>query len=819
MADKIQIRGYEFTEKQTSSDVLSRRETALIYEDGWGEFVGAIVGDGIKTVAQLRIVNSDNVQLEDWPTNDTLLLNQSKHFREEVISTPATVSFDNTDAINQGTFVSKFDIQSGGTLTFNSSFAKATDGETAMDVISTVGKYMVFGFYDEDSGKVILSIPKLTSTALPTLSTPTSLASTGQTASSLDFSATFDANTVDRVWELYSDVGLTTLVESITNQTDTVAFSSGLTASTTYYCRCKSQATGYNESAYSSTVTQATAAGATAPGAPTGLAATAGALGIIDLAWTAPASDGGSAITGYLIERESPTGNGFSTLVANTGNTNVTYQDSSLSNSTEYNYRVSAINAIGTGSASNEDDATTISAATAPGAPTGLTGTTASSTQIDLAWTAPASDGGSAITGYLIERESPTGNGFSTLVADTGNTNVTYNDTGLTASTEYNYRVSAINAVGTGIASNEDADTTSAGSDVTPPALASGDPVKILDNFPMRIRVFCDEVLSHTNTPATSDFTINNQPAGHTISSISQGSGDDFFDIILNRVYESSDTTLTLDYVLNGTASNRIKDLAGNDLAAFSGQAIVNEIGDDLGSLTGLLAEWDANHAVDSSVHGTLAVAAVVPYLINKKNPGTLDLECNTTNDRPTLQGTFGDLVLDYDGTDFMSTTTVFKQNWTEFHIFILVNIDTFLSGNCLINIGDTNTGIMLFAPANDGNVILRYGGSGTDQTEDIDNISEFVTGSDMLIEYKGDSSGVTLIVDGTEVMNNGGSSIGTVNLGSTMTGLFGARHSDSTLTSFNGSEGGIKYGAVFENVQSGADLTTIRNFLNAKKS
>ena len=36
----------------------------------------------------------------------------------------------------------------------------------------------------------------------------------------------------------------------------------------------------------------------TAPGAPTGLAATANGPSQIDLAWTAPASTGGSAITG-----------------------------------------------------------------------------------------------------------------------------------------------------------------------------------------------------------------------------------------------------------------------------------------------------------------------------------------------------------------------------------------------------------------------------------------------------------------------------------------------------------------------------------------
>jgi len=75
-------------------------------------------------------------------------------------------------------------------------------------------------------------------------------------------------------------------------------------------------------------------------------------------------------------------------------------------------------------------------------------------TEIDLTWLVPASDGGSAITGYRIERESPTGNGFALIVADTGDTNLSYSDTTLTSGVQYNYRVSAINGVGTGSFSN-----------------------------------------------------------------------------------------------------------------------------------------------------------------------------------------------------------------------------------------------------------------------------------------------------------------------------------------------------------------------------
>ena len=95
-----------------------------------------------------------------------------------------------------------------------------------------------------------------------------------------------------------------------------------------------------------------------------------------------------------------------------------------------------------------------------PSAPTNLTAAATYASEIDLSWNAPASNGGSDITGYRIE-VSTDDNAWTDLVADTESTDTYYEHTGLTASTTRYYRVSAINAIGTGTASAAASATTS----------------------------------------------------------------------------------------------------------------------------------------------------------------------------------------------------------------------------------------------------------------------------------------------------------------------------------------------------------------------
>ena len=187
---------------------------------------------------------------------------------------------------------------------------------------------------------------------------------------------------------------------------------------------------------------------ASAPGAPISLAATSNADSQVPLAWNAPASNGGSAITNYLVEYSANGGGTWSTF-AHSASTATSITVTGLTNGTTYTFRVSAINAIGTSTASSTATATPVGA---PGAPTNLSATPASG-QAALTWTAPSNNGGSAITDYVIEYSSSGGTSWSTF-SHTASTATSITVTGLTNGTVYTFRVSARNASGTGATSS-----------------------------------------------------------------------------------------------------------------------------------------------------------------------------------------------------------------------------------------------------------------------------------------------------------------------------------------------------------------------------
>ena len=198
--------------------------------------------------------------------------------------------------------------------------------------------------------------------------------------------------------------------------------------------------------------------------APTALMAEPG-VASVDLSWTAPSFDGGSAITKHQFCRKTSAaatcGDTDWEDIANSaagGANDVSFTVSSgLTNGTQYFFRVRAVNAVGPGPASSPASATPPDPPDPPDPPTNLQ-VYPGSEEVTLGWT-KGHDGGGAIAKHQYQ-EKVGGSTFGSWmdIPDSGargaNTR-SFTRAGLTNGTEYTYQVRAVNASGNSGASNE----------------------------------------------------------------------------------------------------------------------------------------------------------------------------------------------------------------------------------------------------------------------------------------------------------------------------------------------------------------------------
>jgi hypothetical protein len=184
-----------------------------------------------------------------------------------------------------------------------------------------------------------------------------------------------------------------------------------------------------------------------APAAPSVAAATAQ----VTVTWSAPA-DGGSAITGYTVQLSTNAGGLWSDAVGacapatTESSTALTCVASPLTGGTDYVFRVRAINATGAGAYSPASVTATPPAISPPSAPTAV-GAVAGNQSALVSWTAPADDGGSAITAYTAT-SAPGG-----LNCSTGGAGTNCEISGLSNDVGYTFTVVATNVAGDGLAS------------------------------------------------------------------------------------------------------------------------------------------------------------------------------------------------------------------------------------------------------------------------------------------------------------------------------------------------------------------------------
>ena len=119
---------------------------------------------------------------------------------------------------------------------------------------------------------------------------------------------------------------------------------------------------------------------------PTSVSGTSG-NGQVSVSWTAPASNGGAAITDYVVQYSTSSGGSYTTFSDGTATT-TTATVTGLTNNTAYYFKVAAVNYVGTGSYS------TVSSGVTPLVPyfnavSNLTAVANANGSVDLAWSAP----------------------------------------------------------------------------------------------------------------------------------------------------------------------------------------------------------------------------------------------------------------------------------------------------------------------------------------------------------------------------------------------------------------------------------------------
>ena len=218
--------------------------------------------------------------------------------------------------------------------------------------------------------------------------------------------------------------------------------------------------------------------------------------------------------------------------------------------------------------------ATVVVAATVPGAPRHLTVSPHDTQALDLSWHAPASNGGSDVTGYKVQWKETMGTigslGTPADVSEETVTGTTHTINGLTEGVQYTVRVVAVNDVGEGRLSSEAWGTPR---ETVPPQLdtATANGATLTLNY--------NERLDATSIPAADTFEVKAGGDGHEVQDVSvEGS---VVTLTLASAVASEDT-VTVSYTPPTDQSwHRVRDVAGNAPTGFGATQATNETEDE----------------------------------------------------------------------------------------------------------------------------------------------------------------------------------------------------------------------------------------------
>lgn len=236
----------------------------------------------------------------------------------------------------------------------------------------------------------------------------------------------------------YREVGTSTWTDIDTQSTSLSLVISSLTNGTEYEFSVAAMADAVTVQSYSSTIS-ATPLGT--PTAPT--VTTVAGASQVTVSWTGATGNGGT-ITDYIVHYRAVGSNVWRT--ANDGfGLNSDFTVLNLINGTQYEFEVAGVSSVGTGAYSS---AVTATPRRAPGAPS-VSFVSTTHTTATVAWTDPADNGGSGITGYVVQFRERSAVIWTTYAGNefTGSSVIIRN---LTPNTNYTFRVAAVNDAGAG---------------------------------------------------------------------------------------------------------------------------------------------------------------------------------------------------------------------------------------------------------------------------------------------------------------------------------------------------------------------------------
>ena len=202
-----------------------------------------------------------------------------------------------------------------------------------------------------------------------------------------------------------------------------------------------------------------------------------------------------------------------------------------------------------------------------PGAPGAPDVSPHDSTSLAVTWTAPASNGGSTITGYKVQWKAAA-NSWDTPadVSEAAVTGTSHTIPGLMDGTAYSVRVLAINDVGEGLPSDDSSGTPR---ETVPPELseASVDAATLTLTF--------NEALNEDSEPATTAFTVSVSGNVRAVDSVDV-TGSSVTLTLASAV--TSQDAVTVSYAVPASESaERLRDAVGNAAASFADRSVTND--------------------------------------------------------------------------------------------------------------------------------------------------------------------------------------------------------------------------------------------------